>query len=234
MIYFTTSTITDVSALVGHANVTTLVRQTHWYMCRLSCSYLKLVGPSYANVATLFNQTHWHTCRLSCCHQTESSEYKGTQSHRHRHHRTPQHIEGMPFRHKTRVLCRDNVSTQAHSYPDQLPRRFLSFVRFVNCAVAFVDFRLCFLLFSSSFFFCLSLLSCILFILSCSFSFRFFSRSLIRFSLSSLSLVSSFSLYICRHFSDVTAQGYFSPDLFFLRPDASLSMRGLNVWVDNA
>ena len=94
--------------------MTTLVSQTHWYTCRLSCSYLKLVGPSYANVATLFNQTHWHTCRLSCCrHQTESSEYNGTQSHRHRYHRTPQHIEGMPFRHKTRVLCRDNVSTQA-------------------------------------------------------------------------------------------------------------------------
>ena len=177
--------------------MTTLVSQTHWNMCRLSCSYLKLVGPSsYANVATLFNQTRWHTCRLSCCHQTKSSEYKGTQSHRHRYHRSPQHIEGMPFRHKTRVLCRDNVSTQAHSYPDQLPRRFLSFT-FQNGAVAFVDFRLCFFghactfcNFSSSFFFCLSLLSCILFILSSSFSFRFFSRSsrLMRFSLSSLSL----------------------------------------------
>ena len=95
--------------------MTTLVSQTHWYTCRLSCSYLKLVGPSYANVATLFNQTHWHTCRLSRCHQTESSEYKVTQSHRHRHryHRSPQHIEGMPFRHKTRVFCRDNE----HSSP---------------------------------------------------------------------------------------------------------------------
>ena len=60
-----------------------------------------------------------------------------------------------------------------------------------------MDFRLCFFghactfcYFSSSFFYCLSLLSCILFILSSSFSFRFFSRSsrLMRFSLSSLSL----------------------------------------------
>ena len=198
-------------------------------MCRLSCSYLKLVGPSYANVATLFNQTHWHTCRLSCCHQTESSEYKGTQSHRHRHHRTPQHIEGMPFRHKTRVLCRDNVSTQAHSYPDQLPPT-LSFF----CRPTFRELcsRICgFSLVLSVVFLRLSSSVCHSSPVFSSFSFRFFSRSsrLIRFSLSYLSLASSFSLYICRHFSDVTAQGYFSPDLFFLRPDASLSMRGLNI-----
>ena len=206
----------------------TLVSQTHWYTCRLSCSYLKLVGPSYANVATLFNQTHWHTCRLSCCHQTESSEYKVTQSHRHRYHRSPQHIEGMPFRHKTRVLCRDNVSTQAHSYPDQLPRRFLSFVLFVNCAVAFVDFRLFFFghactfcNFSSSVFFCLSLLSCILFILSSSFSFRFFSRSsrLMRFSLSSLSLFGVFLFLV--HLPSFF--GCHCTRIFFSRPLLSAS-----------
>ena len=116
IIYFTTSTITVVSEFVGHI---------------------------HANVATLLSQTH-------CCHLNESSEYKGSQSHRHRYHRIPQNIEGVPFRHKKRVLCRDNVSIQAHSYRDQLPRRFLHslviglLVRFVNCSVAFVDFRLCF------------------------------------------------------------------------------------------
>ena len=105
------------------------------------------VSWSYANVATLFSQTH---CPLSCCHLNESSEYKGTQRHRHRHHRIPQNIEGVPFRHKKRVLCRDNVNIQAHSYRDQLPRLFLHslviglLVRFVNCSVAFVDFRLFF------------------------------------------------------------------------------------------
>ena len=102
-------------------------------------------------MATLFNQTH---CPLRCCHLNESSEYKETQSHRHRYHRIPQNIEGVPFRHKKRVLCRDNVNIQAHSYRDQteLPRPFLHslviglLVRFVNCSVAFVDFRLFFLM----------------------------------------------------------------------------------------
>ena len=99
IIYLTTSTITVVSALGGHiyANVATLFNPTHWYTCRLRCSDVKLVGPSYANVASSFSQTHWYTCRLGCCHLNESSEYKGTQSHRYRYHRTPQHIEVVSF-----------------------------------------------------------------------------------------------------------------------------------------
>ena len=119
IIYFT-STITVMSALVGHMPI---------------------------NVATLFSQTH---CPLRCCHLNESSEYKGTQRHRHRYHRIPQNVEGVPFRHKKRVLCRENVNIQAQSYRDQLPRPFLHslviglLVRFVNCSVAFADFRLCF------------------------------------------------------------------------------------------
>ena len=92
-------------------------------------------------MARLFSQTH---CPLSCCHLNESSEYKGSQSHRHRYHRIPQNIEGVILRHKKRVLCRENVNIQAQSYRDQteLPRPFLHslviglLVRFVNCSVA--------------------------------------------------------------------------------------------------